>query len=161
MLDPSKFPGSWVPHRCRWRGSPLAVNETRVFLTVVHRVSSSLLGPVNPSFRAFSGRLKFTVRRHNSNQDSLVCWQQNTWFPACHSSKDGAVWDDPDTREKYAYVLSLSLSLFMSVSLCLSRTRSRSRSHSLYTSINVHAFVYACMYTLIYIYIYAYTYLYL
>ena len=30
----------------------------------VHRVSSSLLGPVDPSFRALSGRLKYTVRCH-------------------------------------------------------------------------------------------------
>ena len=36
-----------------------------------HRVSSSLLGPVDSSFRAFSGRLKFTVRRHKFNKDSL------------------------------------------------------------------------------------------
>ena len=38
---------------------------------VVHRVSSSLLGPVDPSFRALSGRLKFIVRRHKFNKDSL------------------------------------------------------------------------------------------
>ena len=30
-----------------------------------------LLGPVDPSFRALSGRLKFTVRRHKFNKDSL------------------------------------------------------------------------------------------
>ena len=29
------------------------------------------LGPVDPSFRALSGRLKFTVRRHEFNKDSL------------------------------------------------------------------------------------------
>ena len=34
-------------------------------------VSSSLLGPVDPSFRALSGRLEFTVRRHKFNKDSL------------------------------------------------------------------------------------------
>ena len=34
----------------------------------VHRVSSNLLGPVVPSFRASSGRLKFTVRRHKFNK---------------------------------------------------------------------------------------------
>ena len=34
-------------------------------------VSSSLPGPVVPSFRALSGRLKFTARRHKFNQDSL------------------------------------------------------------------------------------------
>ena len=33
---------------------------------------SSLLGPVDPSFRALSGRLKFTVRRHELNEDSLT-----------------------------------------------------------------------------------------
>ena len=33
---------------------------------IVYR--QSLLGPVDPSFRALSGRLKFTVRRHKSNQ---------------------------------------------------------------------------------------------
>ena len=33
--------------------------------------SSSLLGPVDSSFRALSGRLKFTVRRHKFNQDSF------------------------------------------------------------------------------------------
>ena len=31
----------------------------------------SLLSPVDPSFRALSGRLKFTVRRHKFNKDSL------------------------------------------------------------------------------------------
>jgi len=34
------------------------------YFETLHRVSSSLLGPVDPSFRALSGRLKFTVRRH-------------------------------------------------------------------------------------------------
>jgi len=34
-------------------------------------ISSSLLGPVDPSFRALSGRLKFTARRHKFNEDSL------------------------------------------------------------------------------------------
>jgi len=36
-------------------------------LYIVHR----LLGPVVPSFRALPGRLKFTVRRHKFNEDSL------------------------------------------------------------------------------------------
>jgi len=31
----------------------------------------SLLGPVNPVFRALYGRLKLTVRRHKSNENSL------------------------------------------------------------------------------------------
>jgi len=29
------------------------------------------LGPVDPSFRALDGRLKFTVRRHEINKDSF------------------------------------------------------------------------------------------
>ena len=32
----------------------------------------SPFGPVDPSFRALSGRLKFTVRRHKFNEDSLL-----------------------------------------------------------------------------------------
>jgi len=35
------------------------------------RVSLSRVGPVDPAFRALSGRLKFTVRRHKFNKDSL------------------------------------------------------------------------------------------
>jgi hypothetical protein len=38
---------------------------------VVHRVSSSISSPVNPSFRAISGRLKFTVRRQKFNEYTL------------------------------------------------------------------------------------------
>ena len=38
---------------------------------LVHRVSSSILGPVVPSFGALSGRLKFTVRSHKFNTYSL------------------------------------------------------------------------------------------
>ena len=35
---------------------------------VVHGVPSNLLGPVDPSCRALSGRLKFTVRHHTFNK---------------------------------------------------------------------------------------------
>ena len=35
-----------------------------------------LLGPVVPSFRALTGRLKFTVRRHKFNKGSLIQQQQ-------------------------------------------------------------------------------------
>jgi hypothetical protein len=34
------------------------------------RVSSGILRPVDPSFRALSGRLKLTVRCHKCNEDS-------------------------------------------------------------------------------------------
>ena len=37
--------------------------------------SSSLLGPIDPSFRALPGRLKFAVRRHEFNKDSLILLQ--------------------------------------------------------------------------------------
>ena len=36
-----------------------------------HRLSSSLWVPIDPSFRALSGRLQSTVRRHTFNKDSL------------------------------------------------------------------------------------------
>ena len=42
----------------------------------IHRVSSSLLGPVDPSFRALAGRLEFMVRRHKFNKDPLSSWKQ-------------------------------------------------------------------------------------
>jgi len=40
----------------------------------VYRESSSLLGPVVPLFRALSGLLKFTVRRHKFNADLFSSW---------------------------------------------------------------------------------------
>ena len=40
-------------------------------LSVLHGVSSSRLGPVDPSFRALSRRLRFEVRRYKFNEDSL------------------------------------------------------------------------------------------
>ena len=82
----------WTKHRPGIRGisrlakadSPLPARKSdvenrrfdhgqrgREALPSAHRVSSSLLGPVVPSFRALSGRLNFTVRRHKFNKDSL------------------------------------------------------------------------------------------
>ena len=52
-------------HGCRVRIPAEAASEQGI----VHRQCS--LGPVDPSFRALSGRLKFTVRRHKFNEDSL------------------------------------------------------------------------------------------
>ena len=37
--------------------------------------SSSLLYPLDSSLRALPGRLKFTVRRHKFNTDSLFLWR--------------------------------------------------------------------------------------
>ena len=39
-----------------------------------------LFGPVDPSSRAFSGRLKFTVRRHKFNKDYLQRCQEIVVF---------------------------------------------------------------------------------
>ena len=52
----SRFSG--LGCRVQERGDPL------------DRVSSSLLGPVDPSFRALSGRIKLTVRRHEFDKES-------------------------------------------------------------------------------------------
>jgi hypothetical protein len=38
---------------------------------VFHHVSSSLLGPVDPSYRELSGRLKFAFQRHMYKKKSL------------------------------------------------------------------------------------------
>jgi len=83
------------------RSSPETLNPYHV----VHRVSSSLLGPVVPSVRALSGRLKFTVRRHQFNKDSLP------------SSRDRV-------RPGGVPSGSLSLSLSLALSLCVSRSLS-------------------------------------
>ena len=54
------------------QGESLAqVDRTNSEGPLQRRVSSSLLGPVVRSFRALSERLKFTVRRHEFNQDCL------------------------------------------------------------------------------------------
>ena len=37
----------------------------------VYRVAAGLIGAVVPSFRALSGRLKLTARRHEFNKDPL------------------------------------------------------------------------------------------
>ena len=42
-----------------------------------HRQSP--LGPVDPSFRALSGRVKFVVRRHKFNKDSPPQGIKRTW----------------------------------------------------------------------------------
>ena len=41
-------------------------------------------GPVDPPFRALSGRLKFMVRRHKFNKDSSL--------PAVKSARQNLVW---------------------------------------------------------------------
>ena len=54
------------------RGTPVrgwdAPSQSQLF--IVHRQSP--LGPVDPSFRALSGRVEFLVRRHKFNKDCLL-----------------------------------------------------------------------------------------
>ena len=55
------------------RGGLLGVRADSLFVAdrfiIVHRQSP--LGPVDSSFRAFSGRRKFTVRRQKFNKETL------------------------------------------------------------------------------------------
>ena len=55
---------------------------------IVHLQSP--LGPVDPSFRALYGRLKFTVRRHKFNKDSLIPAQKvvNLYQTSSRSTQD-------------------------------------------------------------------------
>ena len=52
---------------------PSSPSEFIPRLQIVHRVSSSLLVPLDPSFRALSRRLKFTVRRHQFVSQGIAC----------------------------------------------------------------------------------------
>ena len=59
---------------------------------IVYR--QSLLGPVDPSFRALSGRLKFTVRRHQFNKDSLSGGKRSavdSSFSVCQTTRTAAI----------------------------------------------------------------------
>ena len=82
----------------------------RCFAAQSTRHSETLLcywSPVDPSFRALSGRLKFTVRRHKFNKDSLQmsCARQ-------HSSRAPArsrlVWKRPSSSALLLSSLELS-----------------------------------------------------
>ena len=58
----------------KWtRTSRLSIKISRSLRGITHAfvVPFSPLGPVDPSFRTLSGRLKFTVRRHEFNKDSF------------------------------------------------------------------------------------------
>ena len=80
-------------------------------LWVVHRVSSSLVGPVVPVSRSLSGRRQFTVRRHKFNKYSLQqplpppagwsgFWRGIRWSGAS-SSPRACVIAAPMTREEH------------------------------------------------------------
>ena len=43
-------------------------------------LQASLFNPVDPSFRALSGRLKFTIRRHKFNKESVPCKTLAWWL---------------------------------------------------------------------------------
>ena len=71
---------------------PSQVAEVALYLPsqaalYVHRVSSSLLDPVIPSFRALSGSPQFSVRRHQFNTDSLsFCFSNSPPLSFCFLS---------------------------------------------------------------------------
>jgi len=73
------------------------------------------LGPVDPSFRALSGRLKFTVRRHKFNKDSF----------STRSLDAAQLGLEAMAELSLSHTLSLSLSLSLPPSLPLSRALSR------------------------------------
>jgi hypothetical protein len=118
----------------------------------VNCVSSSLLGPVGPSFRALSGRLKFTVRRHRFNEGSSS-WNAGgvdppgshvarplrpKYRPPFHASDSGGQWVQCRGARRrvspltltHSRSLSLSLTLTHSLSLSLSFSLTHSHSHS-------------------------------
>jgi len=68
------------------------VPERNFYQLLDHRVSSSLLDPVIPSFRALSGRLEFTVRRRKFNKDSrpVTCARVPWDVKSEHDVKSGA-----------------------------------------------------------------------
>ena len=50
------------------------MSEVPLYVSCFYMVyRQSPLDPVDPAFRALSGRLQFTVRRHKFNEDSLSC----------------------------------------------------------------------------------------
>ena len=63
---------SWFPTKLRPRFSyrPGSIQRATKEYSAAEFLKR-LLGPVDPSFRALSGRLKFTVRRHKFNKDFL------------------------------------------------------------------------------------------
>jgi len=61
----------WLPHGAPARFSQAASQPARQSDSPPVSPSVSLLGPVDPSFRALSGRLKFTVRRPKFNVDYI------------------------------------------------------------------------------------------
>ena len=61
---------------CRVHGSRFMVLGSGIGIWGLELGGIARLDPVVPSFRALSGRLKFMVRRHKFNKDSLACVQR-------------------------------------------------------------------------------------
>ena len=74
--------------RPTFTGIALRLPESR-YLYWGESVPFWLVGPIDPSFRALSGRRKFTVRRHHSNEDSLSLERKQRWglqsFQGCQA----------------------------------------------------------------------------
>jgi len=79
LVFPLSSPVSWsywwyhfiLPSRSHIGVSPLFSRLVAMFCSTLVFRYSFILSPVVPSFRALSGRLKLTVRRHKFNKDSL------------------------------------------------------------------------------------------
>ena len=61
------------------------VGPTKPAQSAVWMYRQSPLGPVDPSFRALSGRLKFTVRRQKFNKDALFSVDGSRPAPMPHT----------------------------------------------------------------------------
>ena len=60
-------------HLCTKRRTWIHLSAVRIFNQVINQgptTGRQVHGPVDPPFRALSGRLEFTVRRHKFNKDS-------------------------------------------------------------------------------------------
>ena len=69
-----------------------------VGLEIVHRVSSSPLGPVDPPFRSLSGRFKFIIRCHKLNEGSLL--EQETGEAIAAAEAAFTTWKKTTAKER-------------------------------------------------------------
>ena len=73
---PKSGPGIQAIPRLAQADSPLPARKSGIeklrFSPTLRADGAPLVGPVDPSFRALSGRLKFKIRRHKFNKDFPV-----------------------------------------------------------------------------------------
>jgi hypothetical protein len=101
--------------------SSLFVAYDRFF--IVHRQSP--LGPVDPSFRALSGRVEFLVRRHKFNKDNLSFG--SGWSTDLKDLSTGNWYGIPLWR-KFKVVRTFQKStIFVDVGLCWEHSKPQGR----------------------------------